>query len=159
MSAANPLTALPFMFAVPLLMFFTLTYPIWPRMDRAWWTAAARNVGLSVAALAALAALEVAMYFWAVPVLFFFFRHSGKIALCGLVGTILGIWAHCAYENYKTEVALKRKHAGHSDAWLFFHFVCMALFFTALIHVHTQAMAHVALVWAFASFVGGVQYI
>lgn len=153
------MSALPFVFAVPLLMFFTLTFDVWRQKDRAWWAAAARNVGLFVAALGAIAALEVAMYFWTIPVLSFFARHSGKIALCGLVGTILGIWGHCAYENYKTEVALKRKHAGHSDAWLLFHFVCMALFVTAFINFHQQAMAHVALVWGFTAVVGLVQYL
>jgi hypothetical protein len=155
------MTALPFLFAVavPLLMFFTLTFDVWRQKDRAWWAAAARNVGLFVAALVAIAVLEVAMYFWAVPVLFFFFRHATALLWTAIVGTILGIWAHCAYENYKTEVALKRKHAGHADAWLLFHLICTTLFITAFIHAHAQAMAHVALVWGFTAVVGLVQYL
>lgn len=158
-NAVNPMAALPFLLAVPLLMFFTLTFDIWVKKDRAWWVAAARNVGLFVAALAAIAALEAAMYFWTIPILSFLFRHATKILWLGLTGTILGIWGHCAYENYKVEVALKRKHAGHADAWLLFHFICTALFVTALINIHTQAMAHVALVWGFTSVVGLVQYL
>ena len=158
-NTVNPLAALPFMLAVPILMFFTLTFDIWRKKDRAWWVAAARNVGLFVVALAAIAALEVAVYFWTIPVLSFFARHATKILWIGLVGSILGIWAHCAYENYKVEVALKRKHAGHADAWLLFHLICTTLFITAFINFHTQAMAHVALVWGFTSVVGLVQYI
>ena len=156
---ANPMAALPFVLAVPLLMFFILTYDIWIKKDRAWWAAAARNVGLFVAGLAAVAALEAAMYFWTIPILSFLFRHETKIFWIGLTGTILGIWGHCAYENYKVEVALKRKHAGHADAWLLFHLICTALFVTALINIHTQAMAQVALVWGFTSVVGLVQYL
>lgn len=157
--SANPLAALPFVFAVPLLMFFTLTFDVWRNKDKAWWVAAAHNVAAFLGMVACTGALMAAMYFWTIPVLSFFARHAAKLFWTAIVGTIVGIWAHCAYENYKVEVALKRKHAGHADAWLLFHVICTALFITAFIHFHTQAMAHVALVWGFTSVVGLVQYL
>ena len=153
------MTALPFVFAVPLLMFLTLTFDLWRQKDRAWWAAAGRQVAAFLGMVAGSVALMAAMYFWTVPILSFIFRHATALLWTAIVGTIVGIWAHCAYENYKVEVALKRKHAGHADAWLLFHVICTALFITAFIQTHTQAMAHVALVWSFTSVVGLVQYL
>lgn len=128
------------------------------REKAAWWAAARYNLSLFAGMILAYCALMSAMYFWTIPVLSFFARHAAKLFCIALVGTIVGIWAHCAYERYKQEVALKYKHAGHNDAWLFFHVICISLFTTAFIQFHTQAMAHVALVWFTISFGGFLHY-
>jgi hypothetical protein len=127
--------------------------------NAAWWAAARYNAATFLGMMTATFALMAAMYFWTIPVLSFLFRHDGKIAVGGLVATILGIWGRCAYENYKIEVALKRRHAGLHDLLLLFHLICCTLFITAFIHFHTQAMAHIALVWGFTSVVGLIQYL
>jgi hypothetical protein len=86
-------------------------------------------------------------------VLRFIFRHETKILWGGMVATILGMWAYIAHEDYK--------HSGHraitSHLWGLFHVICTTLFIIAFINFHQQAMAHVALVWVFASFMGLVQ--
>jgi hypothetical protein len=140
-------------------MFAVLTYPIWPRMDRAFWTATARNAGLFAGMLVASFALLSAAYYWAIPALSFIFRHAGKLFTGGLVGSIAYMRAHCAYENYKVDVALKRPHAGHNDLWLLFHTICVGLFATALAYINKQAMAHVALLWGMGATMNIMMYI
>ena len=153
--ALEVLAGMALLFAPMLLMFLVLTYPIWPRMDAAWWKRAARNVGLGVAGLAVLLFVEYAMFFWTIPVLRFIFRHETKILWGGVVATILGMWGYIAHEDYK----LSGHRALVSHLWGAFHTICAALFITAFLYFHQQAMAHVALVWVFASFIGAVQHL
>lgn len=139
------------LFVAPgLIMVSILTYPIWPRMDRAWWISMVRNVAIGIAGLAAIIALELAMYFWTIPILSFIFRHEGKILVGGLVTTILGIWAYIAYEDYK----LSGNTALNGHLWGAFHITSTILFIIAFINFHQQAMAHIALIWGFVSFYG-----
>jgi hypothetical protein len=104
------------------------------------------------------AALMTGLYFFTIPVLSFIFKHETKLLVGALVAGILYIWAHCAWLNYKDEVALKRPHPGHSSLWGVFHIVCLALFVTAFINFHPQAMAQVAMIWFMASTCGFAQY-
>jgi hypothetical protein len=139
-----------------LIMFAALT---WPRMDRAFWTAMARNAGLFVGMLGVCLALLSAAYYWTIPVLSFIFRHEAVLATGALLAGITFMWTHCAYENYKVEVALKRPRAGHNDLWLLFHTICAGLFATALAYINTQAMAHVALLWGMGATMNIMMYI
>lgn len=139
-----------------LIMFIVLA---WPRMDRAFWAAAGRNVAAFTAIMVLWAALMTAAYYLTIPVLSLLFRHAGKLLTGGLVGSIAYMWAYCAYENYKVEVALKRPHAGHRDLWLLFHTICVGLFATALAYINKQAMAHVALLWGMGATMNIMMYI
>jgi hypothetical protein len=140
----------------PLIMFIVL---IWQRMDRAFWAAAGRNVAAFLGMMVASFALLSAAYYWAIPVLSFIFRHDAALATGALLAGIIYMWTHCAYENYKVEVALKRPHAGHNDLWLLFHTICVGLFATALAYINTQAMAHVALLWGMGATMNIMMYI
>jgi hypothetical protein len=104
------------------------------------------------------AALLTGLYFFTIPVLSFIFKHETKFFVGALVAGLLYTWAHCAWLNYKDNVALKRPNPGHSSLWGVFHIICLTLFITAFINFHSQAMAQVAMIWAMASTYGFAHY-
>lgn len=142
------------LFFTPLaLIFIVLTYDIWVRKDRAWWAAAGRNVVAFLGMLGICFALQVCVYYWAVPVLFFIADHQVAIFWWGMTATFTGIWAYIAYDDYK----LSGQQGLTNHLWGLFHVACFALFITAFIYQHAQAMAWIALIWGFASFFGLIE--
>lgn len=122
---------------------------------RAWWLNAAKMFGEVIAYVVATFAFMAFMFSYGFYALFFLAEHMGKLLFGGFVLGLVGGCTYLGYEGWMQERKANYKYAGHAFFWGIYHFIAATLFIVALVNLHKQGMALVAMHWVFTCFVGG----
>ena len=123
---------------------------------RRFWINAAKMFGEVIAYVAATFALMAFMFSYGFYALFFLAEHMGKIAFGGFVLGLAGGCTYLGYKGWMQERKANYKYAGHAFFWSIYYFIAATLFIIALVNLHKQGMALVAMHWVFTCIVGYV---